>query len=174
MSLPVEEMADSQLDLIKKLGSAMKQKHTIVKEKEQELAQAKANYNQIAEVMLPEQMEDLGITEIVLHDGTKISLTKFYNAKIPQAAWSDAIEWLQANNHDGIIKSGFSVALPKGQSELGTAAKRALSDIGIDVIVEDKIHPSTLKAFVREQIEQGADLPKEKFGVYEGQRVTFK
>ena len=173
-SLPGDEFEETPLDLIKKLGAILVDVDKDIKEKEETLSQVKAKRKQIAEVMLPELMEDIDIESLTLADGTKITLSKFYNAKIPEAHWGDAVEWLESKNHDGIIKSGFTVALSKGQTDLGHAAKAALRELGIPVIVKDSIHPSTLRAFVKEQLEQGEDIPKEMFGVYEGKRVTFK
>jgi hypothetical protein len=37
-----------------------------------------------------------------------------------------------------------------------------------------KIEPQTLKAWVREKVEQGSEFPTELFGVYIGQRATIK
>lgn len=174
MTLPAEDMAETPIDLIRKLGSVMKERQAQADEKEKELKALQAIVCQIAEVMLPEQMEEAGIADITLSDGTKITLQRFYNAKIPSDRWAEALDWLRENNHDGIITAGFSVKRPKGQSEDVLAARDALCDLGINVDVEDNIHHSTLKAFVREQIESEAELPKELFGVYEGKRVTFK
>jgi len=38
----------------------------------------------------------------------------------------------------------------------------------------EKIEPMTLKAWVKEQIERGSELPTELFGVYIGQKATIK
>jgi len=36
------------------------------------------------------------------------------------------------------------------------------------------VEPMTLKAFVKEQIERGNDLPLDLFGVFVGQRAKIK
>ena len=172
--LPTEGMEETPIDLIKKLGAILKDVNLQIDTVEAELKQLKAKRIQIAEVMLPEQMEEAGIQDMTLSDGSRIVLTNFYNAKITPDQWDDAMAWLDENNHSAIVKAGFSVAFPRGEANAANEAKEALAQLGINVIVEDKIHPSTLRAFVREQCEAGADLPTDMFGVYEGKRVTFK
>ena len=173
-TLPTEGMAETPLDLVKKLGVIVQGLDYNIVHKEEELKKLKAKRHQIAFVMLPEQMEDAGLTACELSDGTKITLKNFYSAKIPETEWDNAVNWLRDNNHEGIVNAGFAVKLPKGQSPLANQAKDLLRGIGIDVVVADTIHPQTLKAFVKEQLESGADLPREMFGVFEGQHVTFK
>ena len=119
-------------------------------------------------------MESAQITELVLIDGTKITLRPFYNAKIPPPLTQEAYQWLEEHNHDGIITSGFSIKFPKSERDQANRARDALRELGIPVVVEDSIHHATLKSFVREQIEADAELPRELFGVYEGKIVTFK
>jgi len=36
------------------------------------------------------------------------------------------------------------------------------------------IHPQTLKAFVRDQVESGNEFPMDVFGAYVGQRANIK
>lgn len=165
---------DTPIDLIKGLGKILKDVNTEIEDVEEQLKQLKAKRIQIAEVMLPEQMEEAGLQELTLTDGSRIVLQKFYNASVPKDSWNEALEWLEQNNHQAIVKAGFSVAFPRGEANAANEAKQALAELGINVVVEDKIHPSTLRAFVREQIEAGAEFPNQLFGVFEGKRVTFK
>jgi len=37
-----------------------------------------------------------------------------------------------------------------------------------------KVEPMTLKAFVKDQIQSGKDVPMETFGVYTSNRTTVK
>ena len=169
----IPETVETPLDLILRLGAILKKKEQEIQEIENDLELKKAEYNKIARVMLPEQMEELGIENITLKDGSKISLQKYYKAKIPEPLWHDAVQWLEENNHDGIIKAGFSVSFPKGEKDNAKKAADLLRQHGIPVIVQDSIHHSTLRAFVREQIEQKEPLPRELFGVEEGSFVKF-
>ena len=45
---------------------------------------------------------------------------------------------------------------------------------GFPVTQKRDVHPSTLKAFVRERVEAGDDFPMDLFGAFIGQRATIK
>ena len=64
------------------------------------------------------------------------------------------------------FQRGTDHHLESFQQALHVAAKA----LGLDEVmgIEDKatVHPSTLKAFVREQLAEGSDLPFETFGVF--------
>ena len=49
-----------------------------------------------------------------------------------------------------------------------------LDHIGVDYENKKSVHPSTLKAFVREQIERGKILPLDLFGIHIGQRSEIR
>ena len=45
---------------------------------------------------------------------------------------------------------------------------------GYNVKQKQAVHASTLKAFVKEQIQDGKQVPNDMFGVYVANRVTIK
>lgn len=172
--LPMEGAADSALDDIRKFGDMLRELDHKIQAKETELKKLKDKYNDISQRHLPELMEDHEIQEVVLKDGSKISLHDFYNAKIPPDRWQDAVRWLEERNHADIITSGFAVRLPRGDRARALAAAENLRELGIEVEPKESIHPSTLKSFVREQMEEDDGFPEELFGVYHGKIVKFK
>ena len=62
-----------------------------------------------------------------------------------------------------------------GLSENDSAVKLAdeLAGQGLDPAQKKWVEPMTLKAFVREQVENGNDLPLETFNVYIGQKTRI-
>ena len=50
----------------------------------------------------------------------------------------------------------------------------ALKSRGLAPEVRQSIHPSTLKAFVKEQLTTGKDIPSEPFGIYIGSKAIIK
>ena len=50
----------------------------------------------------------------------------------------------------------------------------ALTSLGLEPIDKEQVHPQTLKAFVREQVESGKPFPLELFGAFLGQKATIK
>ena len=73
-----------------------------------------------------------------------------------------------------IIKNTVSLPFGRGEDEkAGTFIKLAQSE-GFDVDQKAEVHPSTLKAFVKEMVEGGQDFPEELFGAYVGHKATIK
>jgi len=137
---------------------------------ESALEAKKESLNQIQQSLLPEAMLALGMQSFKLNDGTCVLVEKFYSAKIPDEMQSAAFKWLRDNGHGSLIKRNITCKFGKGEDEVAERIKSLL--IKSNVVPEDKtsVHPQTLKAFVREQSEDGKPLPTDLLGVYIGNR----
>ena len=76
------------------------------------------------------------------------------------------LEWLEENEFGDIIKHDVKVSFLKGEDEKAARFTAWVQANLPKQKVDDKkfVHPQTLGAFVREQMQQGVDLPEE-FGV---------
>jgi len=122
---------------------------------------------------LPAAMANLGLSELRLETGEKVKVSTWYSASIPLENRDAAFDWLHANGHGDIVKHNVSVDFKKGEEESAAAAVKQLEDIGLTAKDETKVAPQTLKAFVREELEAGRELP-ETFKVLVGQRAVIK
>ena len=144
---------------------------------EQAVKDKKKELQRVAEQDLPEAMDAIGMAEFTLVDGTKISIKTFYNASIPAERKDEAFAWLDENGHSGIIKTEVSVAFGRGDLEIARSFvefAREFNQAAIDPELEQEVHWSTLRSFVREQIEGGNPLPVDMFGVYIGRKAELK
>lgn len=131
--------------------------------------------------VLPNGLKNLGIKEITLASGAKISLIDVISASITEENREAAHDWLRTNGHGDIIKNNVTLSFGKGEDEI---AKKlvlhliALRDKGEtrfgDLQQKEAVHPSTLKAFVKGQLSDGAGFPGELFKLYTGHAVKFK
>jgi len=128
----------------------------------------------VQEQELPDALSEVGLTQIVLSSGEKISLSEFYGAHISKANQQQAYQWLLDNGHEGIIKNEVSLKFARGESAIVDETVLALKSRGLSPEVKQSIHPSTLKAFVKEQLTTGNDVPTEPFGVYIGTKAIIK
>ena len=140
---------------------------------EAELKQRKEELRQVQEELLPQAMTALGLTNLTLNTGEKLSVTNYYQASISPENRESAFNWLHDNGHGDIIKHSVSVDFKKGEGEQAQEAVSKLNEIGLAPKDEIKVAPMTLKAFVREEVEAGRELPPE-FNVYIGQKATIK
>ena len=141
---------------------------------ENELALKKEELRQVVEIELPESMLNLGLTSFSLSDGSKISVKTFYRGSIPKAREVEAFSWLRENGHDDLIKNEVKCTFGKGEDQAAEFLMGVLEEEKQDYENKKAVHPSTLKAFVREQLERGNKLPLDILGVYVGQKSEIR
>jgi hypothetical protein len=135
----------------------------VVTELEENLKICKEQLARQSSEIVPNMMIELGISEFKLDNGYKVSVSDDYVAKLPAEDWR-AFQWLRQNGLDGIIKSQITVSYGKGEDEMAQKLMDWMSEQGILAMQKTTIHPQTLKAFVKERISAGRDLPLEFFG----------
>lgn len=126
---------------------------------------------------LPEAMDKVGLAEFKTKNGTKVSVKQFYNASIPADRKDEALDWLEVNDHGGIIKTNVAVSFGKGEREAADAFlrfARGFNEHPVDPEMTRGVHAQTLKAFVREMMESGASIPLDMFGVHMGRKAVIK
>jgi hypothetical protein len=114
--------------------------------------------------VVPGMMQELGINSFELDNGYKVSIKDEYYAKIPEAFQYECFEWLRKNELDGIIKTAVSLNFGKGEDEEAQGLIDWMTENGLTPNVKETVHPQTLKAFVKERLSNGLELPVEYFG----------
>ena len=69
------------------------------KEKEDELSKIKSKVRDLEERIIPEMMQEAGVSKIKLKDGTEVEVKPFYAAKIPESRIEEAFGWLRSNGY---------------------------------------------------------------------------
>ena len=110
----------------------------------------------------------LGLNSFTLSDGSKLDVKTFYRGNIAKDRQEEAHDWLRDHNHADLIKNDVICSFGKGEDHDALVLMGKLSDIGVDYENKKHVHASTLKAFVREQIAEGVDIPMETFGIFVG------
>ena len=127
-----------------------------------------------SEQELPDAMQASGLTQITLSNGAKITINEFYNAHISKANQELAYKWLESNGHEGLIKNEVLLKFGREEDTVVQETVSALKSRGLSPEIRQSIHPSTLKAFVKEQLTTGKDIPTEPFGIYIGSKAIIK
>lgn len=140
---------------------------------EEEIARLAAELKEASEVLgrisreyIPEKMREIGMESFTLSTGEKVAVVKTVKASIPKDQVAEAHAWLREKGFD-IIKNNVTASFVKGEE---SAAIKLLADLearGLVVDHKEFVHHSTLGAFVREQLREGADLPSDLFGIFE-------
>lgn len=139
-----------------------------------ELKRAQLDLAHISGEALPAALAEHGLTELKMADGSKVTVATVISANISKERANEAHDWLRANGHADLIKNTVSVVFGKGEDEKAAALISQLDADGWAADQKEGVHPSTLKAFCKEQIEIGSEIPSELFGIYIGQKTTIK
>lgn len=134
---------------------------------EEQLKAAKEALRVINEEALPELMDQMGMETFTTKDGIKVDVKETIRASIPKAKAPEAMGWLRANGHDKMIKRQISVIA--NNDKQGDEIVQLVKDY--EFTDNATVHPMTLGAFVREQMEAGVSLPTDLLGVFR-QRVS--
>jgi translation elongation factor EF-Ts len=159
----VAALAERQLDLQRSIDI-----------QSENLAKTQAALRKIQEEELPTLMQSVGLLEFRLVNGAKITVKKFYSGSIKDENRDQAFSWLAEHNHDDIIKNDYTIGFGKGEDSKAGEFEQELTAMGVPFKHKKHVHPQTLNAFIREQVESGADFPLETFGVFIGNRAIIK
>ena len=144
---------------------------------EEALKRLKEQYRQYSEEKIPQRMQEMGISDLRMDDGSRISVDPFYSARITEKNKGAAHQWLRENGLGDLIKNTVSVNFAAGEDDEATETMDALEKQGLEPMQKEAVHPSTLKANVKELIESGEtafDSGTQKvFSVYTGQRTKI-
>jgi flagellar hook-length control protein FliK len=168
------DVTDGELSVVSGLANKQLELALQVSELEANLKAKKEELRLTSEQELPDAMQAAGLTQITLSTGEKISINEFYKAHISKANQEKAYEWLVSNGHEGLIKNEVLLKFGREETEVVNQTVSALQSRGLSPEVRQSIHPSTLRAFIKEQFTSGNDIPTEPFGIYIGTKAIIK
>ena len=126
---------------------------------------------------LPDLMDELELSEFTTMGGVKLKLAENIRGSIPAATAEDAFAWLEEHGHDRLIKRTFQIEFGKDQEAWANKFERDCAQRKRQLNIKRKkgVHPQSLHAFVREQLEEGVAIPMQIFGVFRQRyvRVTL-
>lgn len=144
---------------------------------EERLRKLKEQYRQLSEEDLPQKMAELGMQDMRFEDGSRITVDMFYATRINKNNRDAAHAWLREQGHGDIIKNQVSVSFGKGEDDTALETMALLEKEGLFPDQKESVHPSTLKAFVKERIESGDNAftpdTQKLFSVYQGKRTKI-
>lgn len=155
----VEELPQEGLSILSQRVLALREAQGVVAAIESDLKVAQEALRYLEEVAVPEALGTLGMAEVKLSTGEKITVVREYHASIPKATEGEAYAWLRETGNDSLLKRSVTVNFGRGEDSTAAATAYALREQGLPVEEKMSVHPSTLKAFVRERMDSGEPLP---------------
>jgi hypothetical protein len=120
----------------------------------------------LSEQTIPNLMQQAGIAMLKLADGSSVEVKPFYAARIPSTKVQEAFDWLRDNGFGDLIKNNVTLTFGRAEDHEAKVLVDELKKKGHNVNQTEKVEPMTLKAFVKEQIQMGRNVPADLFGVY--------
>jgi len=170
-NMDIEKMSsiDIDQDNVKSISDKCNQLNELqsqLKEKEESISLLKHKIRDMEERIIPEMMQQAGVSLLKLKDGSTVEVKPFYAAKIPESRVEEAFSWLREKGFEDLIKNTVTASFGRGQDNQVSELIGVCEKFGFNYNKKEKVEPMTLKAFVREQVETGKELPFDLFGVY--------
>ena len=164
------ENIKSLADQVKKLRSLEDE----LKEDEENLKNKKREAEKISGEVIPTLLSEMGLSSLKLADGSAVEVKPYYAANISLKNREAAYNWLRSNGLGDIIKNEITVSFGRNEDNKAADYANLAKGQGYQPTQKLKVEPMTLKALVRERIENGKDMPTDIFNVFAGNRTTIK
>jgi hypothetical protein len=170
-NMDIEKMSniDISQDSVKSISEKCNQLKDLQKQiddQEDKLKTLKNQSRDLEERIIPEMMQEAGVSLLKLADGSSVEVKPFYAAKIPESRVDEAFGYLRSNGFEDLIKNTVTASFGRGQDNQVSELISVCEKFGFNYNKKEKVEPMTLKAFVKEQVEGGKKLPFDLFGVY--------
>lgn len=156
----------SDLDRVVKMAQRLVKEREEVANLDASLKEAKKALLRTEREDIPELMREIGLDEVKLSDGSVLSIEEKIDARITDATRDAALSYLRQNGYGGLIKTEVLARFGKGQRDEAMALADELSERVGDIRLKEEVHYQTLKAWVKERVEAGEQIPFDTFNVY--------
>tara|TARA_R100000908_G_scaffold65354_2_gene54736 strand:+ start:3783 stop:4370 length:588 start_codon:yes stop_codon:yes gene_type:complete len=168
-----EGLNDTGLFVIARLAKNIQNVEENLAVSENLVKQYKKELQKLTDEELPQYLAEMGLSSIKLEDGSKIDVKKTYGGSIKKDNEQEAFAWLRQNGYGDIVKNIVSVDFAMGEDTKAKEFQSLALKSGLNPNQVEKVHPQTLKAFIKERVEQGDEFPMELFGAFIGQKATI-
>ena len=162
------EMADGEITSLANLAQQQLSLEKEIAAAEEALDAKKEKLRVLQEQTIPEKMMGMGMESFKLSDGSKVEIKKFYAASILSP--DECFAWLRSQGHGSIIKREIKSKFGMGEDAEAQRLLKLLEENMFTAEDKSTVHPATLKAFVREQLEAAKTIPSNLMSVHVGNR----
>ena len=159
-----------QIDSAKRLSDKcfeLKDLEDEIANAEESLKKLKEKARVVSSIEIPAMMDEMQITKLKLKDGEAVEIKKVYGASIPKDQQEAAFTWLRNNGLGDVIKNDITVTFGRGEDNKAAQYADLAKGQGFEPVQKIGVNPMTLKALVRERLENGKDVPSELFKPFE-------
>ena len=146
----------------------LKQKEDEIAQLEEQLKAKKAEADDISSRVIPELLQEQGLSELKLADGSKVSVKKEYRCTLPkdEDKRSQCYKWLRDNGLGDIIKNNVFVTFGRGEDDKAQSLIDLAAENGFEPQQKSDVAWATLTALFKERVEAGLDMPSDVFNTW--------
>ena len=163
----LRNLQDDDLSGLSKLIQRQLDLDSEIENMEETIKEMKRERDLLSQETIPTKMQELGINETTMKDGSKVTVKEGFHCRIPKAKEEEALQYLKDEGLGDIIKNQVSTSFGTGEDNMaGDLAGYIESNFGITPDVKKSVHPSTLKATLKKRHEEGLTDPDDLFGIF--------
>ena len=170
----VEKVDQQGLTSVAALARQIRDKEERIQGLEETLKDEKKALLKLTDEEMPAMLAEIGISSFSLDDGSTVEVKQTYGASILVDNRPAAYEWLREHGYDDVIKNTVLCQFGRGEDDLASSFAAFAQQQGYVPQQKTEIHPQTLRAFIKERVEEGEAFPMELFGAWVGQRAVIK
>ena len=170
----LDKLRSDDLDGVSRLAQEAAELEQEIASVEQKLKDKKKALYKITDEQLPEALEEMNQQKFTLTDGSEISVKPIYAASIPKDRRDEAFQWLRDHEFGDLVKNNVTVTFGRGEDDTAKDFIGLCGEQGFVPSQIEKVEPMTLKAWLRERVEEGDPIPLDLFGAFISQRATIK
>lgn len=148
-----------------------------IEDAESGIESLKREQKELLEVTIPSIMDEAGISQITTTTGLVVKVLPYVSANIgakwPESKRQEAFEYLRNIGAEDLIKHELVAVFGRNEDERAVEARKALERYADNVKDKMSVHPQTLSAWAREQIENGVQLLSDKIGLFTGRTTKI-
>ena len=146
----------------------LKEKEDEIAELEDKLKAKKAEADDISARVIPELLQEQGLQEIKLADGSKVSVKKEFRATLPKddLRRESAYQWLRDQGLGDIIKNNVTVSFGRGEDNKAQQLLDLAVANGFQPQQKSDVAWNTLTALYEERVKAGLDMPSDVFSLW--------
>ncbi len=158
-------LGENSLAMLNDLAEQQLAAEKAVNEAAAVLDRAERRLKDLSGRIIPEALEDLGMTSFETTGGLTMEVKVKIIAGLSEKNRVAGIKWLEDNGLGKLVKRKVTILAPKGEPEKAEdLVTRARAD-GLEIDDEESVHNTSLAAALREKMEDGEEVPLELMGV---------
>lgn len=178
-AITAEEQDPVDLTRVKNKAKDLRDLYLQKNDLEQQLHEINNKIQVVERDDLPDLFSQVGISRVdVEGDGNHPPFVAerktVYTAKIPEDKRELAFEWFEAQGHGDLVKAVIDINFGMHEHEKRLACMKLLANAEVEYHASESVHASTLRAFVKREIQKGHIIPHDLLGIFIFDEVKIK